>query len=168
MKEPTSRSLKSAKFFDGDTSAPAPNKPIGVGALALIEREGKVLMELRSDCRRWGLVGGAVEPDESIEAALHREVFEETGLTMESCELFGVFSDPSRIVEYPDGNVIRLISFVYKVEVETFDSLRTSGESLEFRFFDKNSLRDLDIVETARPIVEAYLSPNGKRPIFLD
>lgn len=157
-----------ARFFHKNPDAPAPNKPIGVGALALVERDGELLMELRSDCERWGLPGGAVEADEAIKAAMSREVFEETNLTVKSSELFGVFSDPSRIIAYPDGNVVRLISFVYKVEVETFDVLQTSEESLELRFFEKEELRSLDIVETARPIIEEHLSPSGPNPMFLD
>jgi 8-oxo-dGTP pyrophosphatase MutT (NUDIX family) len=152
-----------ARFFHRDPKAPAPNRPIGVGALALIERENKLLMELRSDCERWGLPGGAVEADEAIEEALRREVFEETGLVASEYELFGIFTDPSRIVEYPDGNVVRLLSFVYRVAVENFAPLRASEESLEFRFFDEHSLRVLDVVETARPVIEAYLSSAAPR-----
>lgn len=118
-------------------------------------------MDLRSDCERWGLVGGAVEPGESVGEALRREVFEETNLTVAGCGLFGVFTDPTRIAEYPDGNVVRLI-------FESFDSLRKSGESLELRFFDKHSLRTLDIVETARPVIEAHLgSGDPKKRVFL-
>lgn len=156
-----------ARFFHKDPSAPKPNQLIGVGTPALIERDGKFLMELRGDCERWGLIGGAVGPDEAVEDALRREVFEETNLTVTGCGLFGVFADPSRIVEYPDGNVVRLLSFVYRVEVESFEPLRTSEESVEFRFFDEDSPRKLDIVETARPIIEAYLSPGEPHPVML-
>lgn len=147
-----------ARFFHKNPEAPMPNRPIGVGALALIERDGELLMELRSDCERWGLPGGAVEASEAVEDALRREVFEETGLSVTDHSLFGVFTDPTRIVAYPDGNVVRLLSFVYEVKVEAFDELRVSEESLELRFFDKNSLRSLDVVETARPVIEAFLS----------
>lgn len=121
--------------------------------LALIEHEGRLLLELRSDCDEWGLPGGAVEPDEDIEDALRREVFEETNLVVTHPELFGVFSDASRIVAYPDGSVVRLISFVYRVEVEDMSPLQTSEESLDLRFFDREGLRDLDIVETAAPVI---------------
>lgn len=121
--------------------------------LALIEHEGRLLLELRSDCDEWGLPGGAVEPDEYIEDALRREVFEETNLVVTHPEPFGVFSDASRIVAYPDGNVVRLISFVYRVEVEDMSPLQTSEESLDLRFFDREGLRDLDIVETAAPVI---------------
>ncbi|HEV2093992.1 MAG TPA: NUDIX domain-containing protein [Rubrobacter sp.] len=71
-----------AEFFYGDPDAPRPNRPIGVGVLALIERGGRLLMERRSDCGRWGFVGGSVEVEESLEEALRRETLEETGLVV--------------------------------------------------------------------------------------
>jgi hypothetical protein len=44
--------------------------------------------------------------------------------------LFGTFSDPTRIVSYPDGNVYRVASFVFSVAVASFDGLRTSAASI--------------------------------------
>jgi ADP-ribose pyrophosphatase YjhB (NUDIX family) len=130
----------SAEFFYGDPNAPRPNRPIGVGVLGLIERDGRLLVERRSDCGRWGFVGGAVEVQESLEDALRREVLEETGLVVTGEELFAVFPGPSRVVRYPDGNVVRLMTFVYRAEVEDFGTLRRSDESEELRFFGREEL----------------------------
>lgn len=159
--------MKTTKFFYRDPDAPRPNQPIGVGVLALIENGNKLLLERRSDCGRWSLVGGAVEVEESLDSALCREVLEETGLSIKTYELFCISSDPTRIIEYPDGNVIRLLSFVYEVEIENFDSIRSSEESQELRFFEEVELSELDIVETARPIVSEYLSDGSPRPFLL-
>ena len=148
-----------AEFFYRDPNAPRPNRPIGVGVLALIERDGELLMERRSDCGRWGFVGGAVEVEESLEDALRREVQEETGLVVTNQGLFAVFPGPSRVVRYPDGNVVRLMTFVYRAEVEDFGTLRRSDESEELRFFRREELSGLDVIETSEPILDAYLDP---------
>ena len=155
-----------AEFFYGDPNAPRPNRPIGVGVLALIERDGALLLEKRSDCGRWGFVGGAVEVVESLEDALRRETLEETGLAVVGEELFAVFPGPSRVVRYPDGNVVRLMTFVYRVEVENFGTLRRSEESEELRFFRPEELDGLDVIETSRPILAAYLDPPSQ--LFLE
>ena len=148
-----------AEFFYEDPNAPPPNRPIGVGVLALIERDGALLTEKRSDCGRWGLVGGAVEVEESLEEALRRETLEETGLVVVREQLFAVFPGPSRVVRYPDGNVVLLMTFVYRAEVEDFATLRRSEESEELRFFRREELSGLDVIETSEPILDAYLDP---------
>ena len=158
-----------SKFFYRDNHTPSPNMPIGVGVLALIERGEALLMERRSDCGRWGLIGGAVEPDEALEDALHREVREETSLDVLDHSLYCISTDPTRIIQYPDGNVVRLLSFVYRaLKVRDFDALRCSEESTALRFFQRGELRDLDIVETARPIIDHYLSAKMPDHIILD
>lgn len=58
---------------------------VGVGVGALIFKDGKALMFLRTDkCRnnrgKWSIPGGMMEPFETMEEALKREVKEETGL----------------------------------------------------------------------------------------
>lgn len=150
-----------AEFYYRNPEAPLPNRPISVGVLALIERAGALLLERRGDCGRWGLVGGRVEVEESLEDGLRREVWEETGLTVVGCSLFGFFDDPTRIVRYPDGNVVRLLTFAYEVRVEGFGALRRSEESEELRFFGPEELDRLDVIETALPIIEQYVSSRG-------
>ena len=137
---------------------------LGVGAL--IERNGALLLERRVDAPLWSLIAGRVENDESLTDGLRREVLEETGLVVARCELFGTFTDPTRIVAYPDGAVMRVASFVYRVAVESFDGLRASDESEELRFFAKGDLLRLDVPATQRPVFERYVS--GKAPPHLE
>jgi ADP-ribose pyrophosphatase YjhB (NUDIX family) len=93
-------------------------------------------------------------------------VLEETGLVVSSYELFGTFSDPSRIVQYADGNTYRFITIAYTVEVESFEGLRVSSESHELRFVRTSDVLDFDLARTHRPIIERLLS-NGTPP-YLD
>ena len=137
---------------------------LGVGAL--IERNGALLLERRVDAPLWSLIAGRVENDESLTDGLRREVLEETGLVVARCELFGTFTNPTRIVAYPDGAVMRVASFVYRVAVESFDGLRASEESEELRFFAKGDLLRLDVPATQRPVFERFVS--GKAPPHLE
>jgi 8-oxo-dGTP pyrophosphatase MutT (NUDIX family) len=155
-----------AHFYFRDETAPEPNRPRGLGVLALIERDGSLLLERRTDAPLWSLIAGAVEDTESLTDALRREVQEETGLAVSGYALFGTFSDPSRIVSYPDGNVIRVASFAYLVEVESFEGLRPSSESEELRFFPLDELAGLDMPATQSPVIERLLA--GAAPPHLE
>lgn len=150
-------------YYYRNPAAPRPNKPDSLGVVAIIEQSGKLLLEARRDDGRWGLIGGVVESDESLGAALIREIAEETALTVVGHTLFGTFSDPSRIIAYPDGTVMRIVTLVYRVVITDFGPLRRSHESHALRFFARDELPTLDIVETHRHIVDHYLisSPIG-------
>ncbi len=59
------------------------SKRVCVGAI-IRDEQGRVFVQRRSATRRvfpgvWDIVGGHVEPNESIDAALEREIHEETG-----------------------------------------------------------------------------------------
>ena len=58
------------------------NQPlILIGSHAIIVNENnEILLQLRTDFNRWGIIGGALEYNETLEDALKREVYEETGL----------------------------------------------------------------------------------------
>jgi len=147
-----------SRFFYRSASAPAPNRPPSLGVVALLERDGALLLDCRSDSGRWGLIGGAVEPDESLAEALRREVAEETGLAVRHYALFGTFSDPSRIIHYPDDTIVRIVTLAYRVTVAPDATPRLSDEATALRFFSREALHDLDIVETHRHIVECWLA----------
>jgi ADP-ribose pyrophosphatase YjhB (NUDIX family) len=90
-------------------------------------------------------------------------VREETGLETLSLELFGVFSDPSRMIAYPDGNVFRLLTLAFVVAVASGDS-QISRESLELRFVPFPDIPDLEVGPALVPVLDAYLSSRD-RPV---
>jgi 8-oxo-dGTP pyrophosphatase MutT (NUDIX family) len=133
---------------------------------ALIERDNTLLLERRVDAPLWSLIAGRVEDDESLGDALRREVHEETGLIVAHYDLFGTFTDPSRIVSYPDGNVFSVATCAYTVEVEDFSRLRRSDESDELRFFSRGALQKAEVPITQRVVIEKYLA--GGVPPYLE
>ena len=146
-----------------DPQAPAPNRPRRVGVVAFIERDGSLLLERRADFGTWGIPGGALDEDETVEEGIAREVGEETGLDVVATELFGVFSEPARIIEYNDGNVYRLLTVAFVVQVAPGEP-RASEESLELRFVPFPRVRDLELGAALVPLVEAFLDGQA-RPV---
>lgn len=51
----------------------------GAGVI-IVDNEGRILLQHRSDNGDWGIPGGSMELGESFEEAARREVLEETGL----------------------------------------------------------------------------------------
>jgi 8-oxo-dGTP diphosphatase len=76
---------------------------------ALWVRNGRVLLVLRGRAPfrgRWALPGGFVELRETVEEAVVRELFEETGLRARPTGLVGVYSGPHRDPRKPTTSVV--------------------------------------------------------------
>lgn len=144
----------SVRFFSQAGDAPPVNRPASLGAVALIEQDGKVLLEERSDCGLWGFVGGKVE-DETVTQALHREVREETGLELAALEFYGLFSNPGRVIAYPDGGVKRIVTAVFRATPHPGQSLKISSESRSLRWWSWDEIVEATLVETHWDILRA-------------
>ena len=127
---------------------------LNVGILLLIN--SSILLELRSDNRQWGLVGGRVEIGESPTVAACRETFEETNITLNitQLKLFGIYGDVSdnRIVYYNDAN-FHIIDIIYIYQLDSILDIRKSKESLELHAFHYNSIPFSNLIRPAhRPL----------------
>ena len=143
---------RQTKFYNSP-NAPKPNRPIHMGAVGIIRKNEKVLLERRTDSERWAFIGGGLKMEESLEECVQREIREETGLVVEDLKLLDVFSYPYRIAAYPDGNIVRIITAVYEVFVKDFKELKCSEESIELRFLSMSELSGLNIAETHQDIL---------------
>ncbi|QSI49739.1 NUDIX hydrolase [Thermobispora bispora] len=59
----------------------------------IVDDRGRVLLTQRADDGQWQAPGGVLELDEGITDGLRREVYEETGLTVEPVALTGVYKN---------------------------------------------------------------------------
>ncbi len=130
--------------------------PTSIGITAIIKYKDQYLFESRADCDQWSLVGGGMEDNESLEDCAMREILEETGIDtkIEDLNLVNLYSCPSRIAEYPDGNVIRIVSVVFEIDLKTKPNLICSEESLELKWINKDKISNLDIVKTHKHVVD--------------
>lgn len=145
-----------SKYYYMDPRAPVPNR-LHIGTAVAIFYQGRVLLDHRRDSS-WGLIGGALELGESLEECVLREALEETGLNVYQLRLLGVFSHPSRIIEYPNGDAVQSITICFAGDARS-DSLRLSTESRDARYFSRDDLESVPIVETHRMIVPHLFCP---------
>ena len=120
----------------------------------IVLKDGKVLLQHRSDNGEWGLIGGLLELNETyLEGAL-REVKEETGLTVRPISFLGIFHNHH--MEWPNGDKAHTIGAYYVFEIVSGE-VRVDEESLELRYFGFDELPYL-FGEDHRAAVKAYLN----------
>ena len=117
----------------------------------IVEEDNKILLIKRKNnpfknC--FALPGGFVECGETVENAVVREVYEETGLITKVKGLLGVYSSPDRD---PRGHVISIVFILDIVE----GNLKAGDDAKEAKFFDINNLPKLAFDH--KKIIEDYL-----------
>ena len=150
--------MTQAQFYYRNENAPQP-KGNRIGTCILVEYDGKLLLEHRADSDTWAVIGGGLNTKERLVEGAIREVFEETGLVLKEdrLEFVNIYDAPSRIASYPDGNVWRIITVVYRVRLEELPEMVCSEESRELRFLCKEELREVKVAATHLPILEEYV-----------
>lgn len=111
-------------------------------------------MQRRKDNNLWGYAGGSVEMDERVEDAAKRELFEETGLTALSLELFGIFSGKEQHFMYPNGDEVSVIDIVFTCKEYKGTLSMQEEEVVELSFFDVDKL-PAPIMPPSAPIIKA-------------
>ncbi len=104
------------------------------GAQALIERDGRVLLGRRRfdpAAGLWDLPGGFLGESEHPLDALHRELREETGLTVEPTEFLGIWMQPY------DGRTVLSLTWLAR---PTSGDEEAGDDLVELRWFPADEL----------------------------
>lgn len=132
------------KVIVGDRVGREGKLRIGCSAV-ILNADKKVLLTRRSDNGLWCLPSGGMEPGESVAEACIREVWEETGLHVEILRLIGVYSDPNRLVVYPDDHKVQIVALSFEAKIISGE-LGLSNETTEFGYFTFEEAASMEII----------------------
>ncbi|MFJ6853713.1 NUDIX hydrolase [Streptomyces sp. NPDC091271] len=135
-------------------AASTPKHSVSVAG-AVVREDGRLLAIRRADNGKWELPGGVLELEESPEAGVSREVWEETGINVEVDQLTGVYKNTSRGVVAmvfrckPSGGTERTSDESTAVEWLT-------PEQITERMSEVYAIRLLDALDETGPHVRSH------------
>jgi len=134
-----------------------PARPIvGVGAVVL-DDHNRVLLAKRAHeplKGEWSLPGGGVEVGETLEAAIAREVLEETGVAVEFGPVVEVLD---RIEHAADGRVEYHFVIIDYVCYASSVALRCGSDAEDAAWVDREGLASYRITEKATSVIDKAL-----------
>lgn len=126
-----------------------------VSVAALVTNENGEILLVNSPWRGWEYPGGLIEPGESFQEALHREVREESGVEIEITGFVGICKNVER-------NIVNIDFTARYVSGE----LTTSEESTEVCWATPGRARELITFPLTRKRLENMLSGRGEATLF--
>jgi 8-oxo-dGTP pyrophosphatase MutT (NUDIX family) len=109
-------------------------------AAVIRDDDGRLLLQEKSSGQGWSLPAGAIEPGESPEQAVRREVLEETGLHIEPREILGVFGGAGYRCVYPNGDAVEFTVVVFRCEVTSHSGRPLDPETRSLRYYHEREM----------------------------
>lgn len=94
----------------------------GVGTGVVVYRREKddveFLLQLRTDCNKYGLLGGGLEPGDTFEMCACTEVLQEAAIVADpkGLELIGAYAGPKHISKHPNNDLVYHQVILYKLD----------------------------------------------------
>ena len=110
-------------------------------SVVVLDDDGRVLLNRRSDNGKWSLIGGIPEPGEQPAACAVREVEEETGVR---CAVERVIVVQAlKPVTYENGDVCQYMDITFRCRALGGEARVNDDESLEVGWFELDALPPL-------------------------
>ena len=110
------------------------------GVAAVIHNDKGALLLQEKYGEKWSLPAGAIEPGETPEEAVRREVLEETGLAIEPTQVRGVFGGSEFRYEYPNGDVVEYTVVLFHCNVLERIAIPIDLETKSLRYFSEEEM----------------------------
>lgn len=135
--------------YFNDTSAPAANSLVP-SVTAVVVSDETLLMIHKRDNDLWAVPGGAIDVGESAADAARRETLEETGIDIAIDGLIGIYTNPSHIMAYDDGEVRQQFSLCFRGRAVGGDLSPQRSEAKAARWVALTDLDGLNIHPSMR------------------
>lgn len=114
-------------------------------AAVIHDEHGRLLLQEKSSGEGWSLPAGAIDPGETPEQAVRREVLEETGLHVAPGEILGVFSGADYRYVYPNGDAVEFTVVVFRCTVVAKSDSPLDPETKSLRYFHRGEMPALPL-----------------------
>jgi 8-oxo-dGTP pyrophosphatase MutT (NUDIX family) len=134
-------------YFAGIRAAIGSELMLVPGVTVLVwDDERRLLLVRTGEEGQWGLIGGAVEPNESPHDAATREALEEVGIGIELTGLRAALGGPAFRVRYDNGDVVAYVQTLFDAKITRGTPTPDMDEVTEARWFsaDELAVADLD------------------------
>ena len=136
-------------------------------AVAAVIRDsaGRLLLHEKHD-GSWSLPAGAIEPGESPEQAVRREVAEETGYKCSSIELAAALGGPDFRHIYPNGDQVEYVLLLFRCDAHAVGAFADTAETRQVKFFSWAEMPNLTLPYPSELLFEKHHRPSGKPEQF--
>ncbi len=104
---------------------------------------GKLLLQEKASGEGWSLPAGAIEPGETPQEAIIREVMEETGLAVTPAAILGVFGGRDFRYTYPNGDRVEYVVTLFGCRVVEDRGPWTDEETRSLRYLARDEMPPL-------------------------
>lgn len=124
-------------------------------AAVIRDGEGRVLLQEKSPGEGWSLPAGGIEPGETPEQAITREVLEETQLQVRTAQILGVFGGKEFRYVYPSGDAVEYTVILYLCNVAGRSHSPRDPETKSLRYFAQSDMPALALPYPVEPLFAA-------------
>jgi 8-oxo-dGTP pyrophosphatase MutT (NUDIX family) len=109
-------------------------------AVAIHDKERRLLLGLHSEKNLWVLPGGLIEAGELPADAAVREVWEEMGVLVHLTGILGVYGGEKLLVQYANGDQASYVNVLFSGRIVKGELSADGQEILEARYFGQAEL----------------------------
>ena len=111
-------------------------------AASIVNEHGELLLQEKSG-EPWSLPAGMIEPGETPEQAIVREVGEETGLVVQPRRLLGVFGGREFRYRYPNGDEVEYTVVLFRCVITGRTGRALDDETASLRYVARRRMPPL-------------------------